>query len=42
MVFRDESKLQWSVGLNMMVCGLLGTLLMFLAQRPMRQSVMDA
>jgi hypothetical protein len=38
-VFRDEAMLQWSVGINMVVFGLLGTLLLYLAQRPMRQSV---
>ena len=41
-VFRDEAMLQWSVGINMVVFGLLGTLLLYLAQRPMRQSVIDA
>jgi MFS family permease len=41
-VFRDEAMLQWSVGVNMVIFGLLGTLLLWLAREPMRQDVMPA
>ena len=37
-VFRDESKVQWSIAVNMMLFGALGALLLQLARRPMRAS----
>lgn len=41
-VFRDESRVQWSIAANMVLFGLLGTILLHLARSPMRRGAKTA
>lgn len=41
-VFRDDNKLQWSIGTNMVVFGALGAVLLHSARRPMRTNAVHA